>query len=138
MQRKKITLMNYNVLIAIFAVLACLPRPALAVDGVCGAGTGVPPFLSSGLDPNLLLVLDNSGSMLDSAYTDTTYSGPAKTNSPANDGACVDNDFDPAKTYAGYFDPENGTNGGKACSNGRVGNRTLPVCWSTQKGFLPG
>jgi len=106
MQRKKITLMNYNVLIAIFAVLACLPRPALAVDGVCGAGTGVPPFLSSGLDPNLLLVLDNSGSMLDSAYTDTTYSGPAKTNSPANDGACVDNDFDPAKTYAGYFDPE--------------------------------
>lgn len=98
--------MIYNVMIAILAVLACSSRPALAVDGVCGAGTGVPPFLSSGLDPNLLLVLDNSGSMLDTAYTDTTYSGPAKTNSPANDGACVDNDFDPAKTYTGYFDPE--------------------------------
>ena len=34
---------------------------------VCQEGLGIPPFLSSGADPNLLLLLDNSGSMLDMA-----------------------------------------------------------------------
>ena len=83
-------------------ILVSLPRSSSAVDAVCGTGTGVPPFLSSGIDPNLLLVLDNSGSMLDTAYTDKT-----------GDGACVDNDFIPydplidgAAYYAGLFDPE--------------------------------
>ncbi|MCW5200420.1 hypothetical protein VU07_01185, partial [Desulfobulbus sp. F4] len=35
----------------------------------CSEGTGMPPFLSSGAKPNLLMVLDNSGSMLDAAYS---------------------------------------------------------------------
>jgi len=42
---------------------------ASAVD-TCSEGTGVPPFLSSGANPNLLMVIDNSGSMLDPAYLD--------------------------------------------------------------------
>lgn len=87
-------------------VLMLLSVPALwgsglaADTGVCGQGLGIPPFLSSGTRPNLLLVLDNSGSMLDAAYTDTT------------DGACVDNDFDaqmtadPNKVFAGLFNPK--------------------------------
>jgi type IV pilus assembly protein PilY1 len=36
--------------------------------GVCEDGVGVPPFLVEGVDPNLLLVIDNSASMYDMAY----------------------------------------------------------------------
>jgi type IV pilus assembly protein PilY1 len=45
----------------------------------------VPPFLKQDTYANLMLVLDYSGSMTDRAYPD---------------------DFDPNKTYVGYFDPE--------------------------------
>lgn len=80
-------------LVAMVVLTCSTGAVAFAADGVCGAGTGVPPFLSSGINPNLLLVVDNSGSMLEMAYSDTT-----------GDGACVDNDFDPTKNYAGLFD----------------------------------
>ncbi len=63
------------------------------VDGACSQGTGIPPFLSSGADPNLLLLLDNSGSMLDMAYVETI-------------GACTDNAFDTTATYTGLYDPD--------------------------------
>ncbi|MCW5199160.1 hypothetical protein VU05_00225 [Desulfobulbus sp. F1] len=58
----------------------------------CGEGTGIPPFLSAGAKPNLLMVLDNSGSMLDAAYSKA--------------GAyCFDDTYDSAKLngYGGYF-----------------------------------
>ncbi|WPD21566.1 MAG: hypothetical protein SD837_15310 [Candidatus Electrothrix scaldis] len=46
-----------------------LPRSTGLAADVCGEGIGIPPFLSSGARPNLLMVLDNSGSMLDAAYS---------------------------------------------------------------------
>lgn len=64
-----------------------------AIGGACTEGNGVPPFLSSGADPNLLLILDNSGSMLDMGYLD-----------PANN--CTDNTYDTTKTYVGNFNPD--------------------------------
>lgn len=118
------------------AILFCLqPIAALGatVDGSCSEGNGVPPFLSSGADPNLLMILDNSGSMLDPAYIDddgvtisvdtkdvaTCVQDPVATPNPT---ACMDESYlvdptkttcnadgtfnaalDPAKTYAGYF-----------------------------------
>lgn len=57
----------------------------------CGSGLGEPPFLSLGIEPNLLLLLDNSGSMLDPAFQDETEE-------------CYDDTFDTAETYSGYFD----------------------------------
>lgn len=89
--------------------------------GVCGQGLGIPPFLSAGTRPNLLLVLDNSGSMLDAAYTEAAYTDPSTdvmeidpvTKLPKEKSvACVDNDFDaqmtadPNKVFAGLFDPK--------------------------------
>jgi type IV pilus assembly protein PilY1 len=66
-----------------------LPTAGFAVN-VCSDGVGIPPFLSSGAKPNLLMVLDNSGSMLDPAYSKT-------------DSFCFDDSYDSSKTYAGYF-----------------------------------
>jgi type IV pilus assembly protein PilY1 len=48
--------------------------------------------LSSGVEGNLLLMLDNSGSMYDLAYVD-------------NQEYCYDDNYSTAGVYAGYFDP---------------------------------
>ncbi|MBU0945625.1 MAG: hypothetical protein KKE53_14355 [Proteobacteria bacterium] len=68
-------------------------QPATALAASCSEGVGIPPFLSAGVDPNLLLLIDNSGSMLDMAYVETI-------------GECVDNAFDPTATYTGLYDPD--------------------------------
>jgi len=73
------------------ASLLLLPQTRPATADVCSEGTGIPPFLSSATDPNLLLVLDNSGSMLDPAYVDT-------------DNQCFDETFNSATTYSGNYD----------------------------------
>jgi type IV pilus assembly protein PilY1 len=49
--------------------------------------TAVPPFVGNALPPNVLLVMDNSGSMRDSAYH-------------PNSG----DTYDPSKEYGGYFE----------------------------------
>ncbi len=56
-------------LVLIGAMLLYWLVPCTGLANVCSQGTGVPPFLSSGAKPNLLMVLDNSGSMLDAAYS---------------------------------------------------------------------
>ncbi|MCJ7600427.1 MAG: hypothetical protein MUO63_02870, partial [Desulfobulbaceae bacterium] len=66
-----------------------LPSYASAID-VCSLGTGEPPFLSYGVRSNLLLLFDNSGSMLDLAYIDDTRQ-------------CYDESYDNSTAYAGYF-----------------------------------
>ncbi|MGX9728496.1 MAG: hypothetical protein ACTFAK_14630 [Candidatus Electronema sp. VV] len=93
----------------IYATLTCLagaalpPAAALAAD-VCGEGVGIPPFLSSGAKPNLLMVLDNSGSMLDAAYSKEgtilgTDGQPITINTNGNDTInaqyqrCMDGDY---------------------------------------------
>ncbi|MEA3469085.1 MAG: hypothetical protein U9R57_12805 [Thermodesulfobacteriota bacterium] len=101
---------------------------SIAQADVCSEGVGIPPFLSAGVDANLLLILDNSGSMLDMAYTDNdgkfiipdpATGAPvctAETSSMAcvdetylmNDKTCTDASapdyLDEDKVYAGYFD----------------------------------
>jgi type IV pilus assembly protein PilY1 len=57
----------------------------------CNTGLAEPPFLAFGVDPNLLLLIDNSGSTLDLGYVDT-------------DSHCFDDTYNSALTYAGYFD----------------------------------
>jgi type IV pilus assembly protein PilY1 len=56
----------------------------------------VPPIPGAGVRPNLLLLLDNSASMYDPAYTDT--STPPK--------YCIDGSYDNSYLYVGYFDPK--------------------------------
>ncbi len=59
--------------------------------GYCGSGAATPPFLSGGVDPNLMLIFDNSASMLDLAYV-------------AGLDTCFDDTYSNANAYAGYFD----------------------------------
>ena len=52
-----------------------------------------PPFISAGgVEPNLLLLIDNSASMYDLAYVD-------------DQGYCYDDTYDSTSTYVGYFEP---------------------------------
>ncbi|MGV1100355.1 hypothetical protein ACUUL3_13230 [Thiovibrio sp. JS02] len=59
----------------------------------CSDGLAEPPFLSYGIDPNVLLMIDNSGSMYDLAYIDP-------------DMQCYDDTYDTTgvTAYAGYFE----------------------------------
>ncbi|WP_136796605.1 PilC/PilY family type IV pilus protein [Desulfosediminicola ganghwensis] len=74
-------------------LLASITFTPLSLNAsVCGDGLGMPPFLSSGAKPNLMLAIDNSGSMLDLAYVN-------------NVGECYDNGFDATQTYTGLYEP---------------------------------
>ncbi|MEN8135659.1 MAG: hypothetical protein ABFS18_09015 [Thermodesulfobacteriota bacterium] len=66
---------------------------SLAVGEVATDYTKLPEFLETGLNPNLLLVIDNSASMYDPAYVDA-----------GGVGYCSDDSYDSAVAYAGYFD----------------------------------
>ena len=75
-----------------------LPLPALADPGNEYCVT--PPFITAGIQPNLLLLMDNSASMFDLAYADK---GTA-TRTPTY---CYDNTYSDAsgtEPYAGYFE----------------------------------
>jgi len=64
----------------------------------CSNGAADPPFLAAGVPPNLLLLIDNSGSMYDMAYTgddNSCYDG--------TDMAAGTESYDPTKVYGGYF-----------------------------------
>lgn len=59
--------------------------------------TAYPPFVQlSGVKPNVLIVLDNSGSMYEFAYKIAGKGGSASN---------PDDSYDPNNTYYGYFDP---------------------------------
>ncbi|MCI5120590.1 MAG: hypothetical protein D3908_05250, partial [Candidatus Electrothrix sp. AUS4] len=109
---------------------AVLLFSGVGLASVCSDGTSIPPFLSSGAKPNLLMVLDNSGSMLDAAYSKSGTLVDADGN-PIESSAkleltyqrCLDGDYDISeydnqgnetvlatvigyeddKTYGGYF-----------------------------------
>lgn len=64
----------------------------ITANEICTIGTAEPPFLSTAVIPNLMLVIDNSASMLDLGYiNDANY--------------CYDSSYNNVKTYAGYFTP---------------------------------
>jgi hypothetical protein len=62
-----------------------------AQGATCDEGTAVPPFLGvETVPPNLMLMIDNSGSMYDLNYVE-------------NIGYCFDDSYNNSTTYAGYF-----------------------------------
>ena len=113
--------------LAIMVVCVSSINNASAADGVCSnpgvanvAGLGEPPFLSYGVDTNLLLMIDNSGSMLDMAYT--------KPDLKENDGkkvtkySCFDDTFK-------QTDPVNPDNT-KTCVPKDENNTEEPLCYA--------
>jgi type IV pilus assembly protein PilY1 len=92
-----------TLLSAIFWIAGGLINPVTA-ESSCTAGAAAPPFLAAGVDPNLLLMIDNSASMYDLAYV-----------KPREEGYCYDGtytdglgnlveSYDAAVSYFGYFD----------------------------------
>jgi len=86
-----------------FLPLLCLVNlllsacPVVARGGSAPGVTGycsVPPIPGVGLKPNLLLLMDNSASMYDLAYTDS--STPVK--------YCIDGSYNNGSQYVGYFE----------------------------------
>ncbi|WP_163336830.1 pilus assembly protein [Desulfopila sp. IMCC35008] len=88
MHRKITSCLKISALSIAFLLHAVLQSNA-AVD-VDALGVSEPPFLAMGAKSNLLLLLDNSASMLDMAYIETP-------------GECVDNSYSSTEIYAGLF-----------------------------------
>jgi len=80
---------NFSLLILFFC-MCCVSQLKAASQNYCAT----PPFISSQIKPNVLLIVDNSGSMKYPAYW-----------SEGVDLDEVDPYFDPQTTYYGIFDP---------------------------------
>ena len=95
MNTRTSTLFPLRRLLAIPLALGLLALPlsaAVAATHVAESrGISEPPFLSYGVKSNLLLLLDNSGSMLDMAYVDKDVDGTAGTADKATQ--CFDSGF---------------------------------------------
>ncbi|MBZ4672606.1 MAG: hypothetical protein JG762_836 [Deferribacteraceae bacterium] len=63
-----------------------------------------PPFITKGVKPNLLLILDNSGSMNEFAYKSDTVS--RSYNSDCSNSSSSYVGYQDNETYAGYFEPD--------------------------------
>ncbi|MEA2084912.1 MAG: hypothetical protein U9O82_11900 [Thermodesulfobacteriota bacterium] len=74
---------------ALLFVSLCLLPGAGRAD-ICSEGIAEPPFLAYGVDPNLLIIIDNSASMYDLGYIGTQ-------------GSCYDDGYASGTNYAGYF-----------------------------------
>ena len=80
------------------ALVGCLAMPSALQAQTMDQYAAVPPFVSDQVAPNIILILDNSGSMSDLAC-DLSF--------PSN-GDCkdaVDKNFDNTLSFSGYFDP---------------------------------
>src|SRR5512138_1231556 len=69
-----------------------------------------PPFISAGKNPNLLMIIDNSASMYDQAYTAASSATPPSYTCSTSGGPatvtssyCFDNTYYNTKDYEGYF-----------------------------------
>jgi len=66
----------------------------------------VPPFISRSMAPNVMLIVDNSGSMFRFAYFDGWNTATASDDYLCTDQSNPCDEFDPNYTYYGYFDPD--------------------------------
>ncbi|GFO54976.1 hypothetical protein GMSM_19830 [Geomonas sp. Red276] len=104
-------------------ILWCLlltSQPASAATIFPGMSyCNLPPLPGVGVKPNVLLMLDNSASMWDLAYSDNSLSCSVTSTQPCSTAAdcpsgescvprnvCYDESYDDDKAYTGYFDPD--------------------------------
>ena len=87
---------------ALFCVCLSVLLPASLQAASMGDYCVTPPFVSSGVNPNLLLIIDNSASMYDLAYVDKgVTTAPVRT-----PYYCYDNTYSSSNSYPGYFDKD--------------------------------
>src|SRR3990167_5402265 len=109
----------FSVTIFFVVVFVLVPRSSLS-QGACTTPnlvdyTAMPPFITTAsTPPNVMVVLDNSGSMFNFAYSDgwsTTATADDKNCTNTTTYLCTDFTVGGAKTYPtfkyyGYFDPD--------------------------------
>lgn len=67
----------------------------------------VPPYVTQNVPPNVMIVMDNSGSMMNFAFTDTADNNDcSNSGSPCTDFISAATPTYPAHKYYGYFDPD--------------------------------
>ena len=76
----------------------------IAAESSCATGVAVPPFLAAGVDPNLLLMIDNSASMYDLAYVKAREEGYCFDGSYTDEDGNPAESYDAAVDYFGYFE----------------------------------
>ena len=78
------------VFITFLFLIQSLPLFAASMEDYCS----MPPYVTTGINPNLLLTIDNSASQYDLEYVDTS----------ATSTFCYDGSYKNSSTYVGYFD----------------------------------
>lgn len=101
--------------------------------------SSIPPFLAAPVTPNVLLLVDNSGSMNNCAYSDKVDTGLGDDDCQASSGANLSDQYRSTMTYYGYFESDKCYNyatskfsqiGFKPCSNSWDGNF---LNWATMR-----
>jgi len=88
------------VMIALISlIIGLLPAASYSQNPYCAT----PPFVSLSLPPNIVLIVDNSGSMFRFAYFDGWDTPEASDDNWCSSSYCTD--FNPDYTYYGYFNP---------------------------------
>jgi len=123
--------------------ILCAGLLIVGVGGIASAQTyslsdfsALPPFLGPEIPPNILLLVDNSGSMNNCAYSNTS---PAADHCQASSGAGLSDQYLTTETYYGYFEPDKcysyaaskfSPTGTKPCANAWDGNF---LNWATMR-----
>jgi type IV pilus assembly protein PilY1 len=97
-QRHQITMFALTLPVLIWS----LGPVAGAAASVCSPNPDeMPPFLATGVDPNMMLMIDNSASMFDLAY----LGGKLDVNGKFVESVCYDESYElfPEQGYTGYF-----------------------------------
>ncbi|MDH4028831.1 MAG: DUF1349 domain-containing protein, partial [Nitrospirota bacterium] len=98
---------TYIIFICMIIYVLCAPRPAGAVEPLMADYTAYPPFITSGaVEPNILLVLDHSGSMQFPAYIGCDFAGYSSNRANCGTSDTITNTGDrylTTTTYYGYF-----------------------------------
>ncbi|NKE72061.1 pilus assembly protein [Candidatus Manganitrophus noduliformans] len=93
--------------------------------------SSIPPFLASSVTPNVLLLVDNSGSMNNCAYSDKVDTGSGEDDCLASSGSGLSDQYQSTTTYGGYFESDKcyayasskfSPSGSKPCSDAWDGN----------------
>ena len=89
---------------AILWIAGGLINSTMADSSCCAAGAAIPPSLDAGVDPNLLLMIDNSASMYDLAYVKPREEGYCYDGTYTDQASNLVESYDAASGYIGYFD----------------------------------
>ena len=95
---------KYCIIGLLFTILAIWPQKGSGQ--VLSDYTAFPPFVTNAVAPNILLVLDHSGSMQFPAYTGCTFYGYSSSRADCGSSTTAQNPeyaYDTTKDYYGYF-----------------------------------